>query len=64
MRREAVRYLPFIAANVASSVAGIVEDVHGLWAWYMADLTVTPMLTAVGFPIGTVQMTTLPGKPA
>ena len=64
VRREAVRYLPFITANVASSVAGIVEDVHGLWAWYMADLTVTPMLTAVGFPIGTVQMTALPGKPA
>jgi hypothetical protein len=59
-----MRYLPFITANVANSVAGIIEDVNGLCAWRIADLTVAPMLVAVGFPVGAVPMTALAGIPA
>ena len=62
--REGVGYLPFITADVAKPIAGIVEDVHGLWAWNVADLAVVPMVVAVGFPIGAVPMATLAGKTA
>jgi hypothetical protein len=62
--REGVHYLPFITANVANSVAEIVEDVQGLWAWRIAYFTVAPMVATVGFPNSAVPMTHISGKPA
>ena len=59
-----MHYLPFITANVANSIAGTVEDVHGLWTWRIADLTVAPMVATVGFPNSAVPMTHISGKPA